>query len=82
MVNPYIDPKGGRKGSCLNSSIKSKIDLVLLAAAKFAHITPINKAYRLVVYPVTSKNIIADEIVFVAPPNIETEPITPNSPSC
>lgn len=80
FMYPYIDPRGGKKGSYLNSKIRSNIDLVLLAEAKLAQSTPINRAKRLVVYPVSSKKIMAGEMVLVAPPNNETAPITPNSP--
>ena len=81
LVNPYIDPKSGKNGSCLNSKITSNIDFVLDEAAKFAKITPMRRAAKLVVYPVSSKKIIAGEIVLVAPPNKEAAPITPNNPS-
>ena len=82
FVKPCIEPRGGRNGNYLNSKMTSKIDLVLLWAAKFAINTPISKASKLVVYPVSSKNIIAGEIVLVAPPKRATDPITPYNPSC
>lgn len=49
LVKPAMEPRGGRKGSLLNSRITSNIDLVLVAAAKLAEITVISNAYKLVV---------------------------------
>lgn len=81
FVNPVMDPKGGRNGSCLNSRIKSKIDLVIPEAIKFAKRTPIRRVYRLIDCPIISINIIAGAKVFVAPPSIDTDPTTANTPS-